>query len=285
MDMRAVVAILCIIIGMMNVASALTINSVSVDTLLPGQEGSIRLEIENTFDKDVSDVSLILQFNTIPLIPIGSSEQSIDEIKEDDEERFVFGVKAATDIKPGDYEIPYTLSYELEGKEKSRQGSLGIKVRANPDLAFTVTSDNAVEDQQGRINLKIINKGFSDARFVNVKALADGFTFLSDEEVYIGSVDSDDFETATFDVVFNTKEASFNALIEYTDFDNKKITKTLALPLTIYSKEQAIELGIIERDNTFVYGGIALALVFLWILIRMIRKRRRLARSINSERR
>ncbi len=284
MNMKAIVTVVCIFMSMIRLASALTINSVTADTLLPGQEGKIRLEIENTLNKDVIDVSLILQFNTIPLTPIGSSEQSVDEIREDDEETFVFGLKAETDIKPGDYEIPYTLSYEIEGKEKSRQGSIGIKVRAHPDLAFSVTTENPVEDQQGSINLKVINKGFSDARFVSVRALADGFTLLSDDEVYIGSVDSDDFETATFDVVFKTRDASFNALVEYTDFDNKRIIKTLTLPFRVYSKEEAVELGIIKRDNTFVYIGIVIMLVLLWIFVRMIRKRRRLKRSMNSER-
>jgi len=278
---RTLVFIITLIL-LTNLASALIINSVAADTLAPGQEGLIRIEVENIFDDDAKDVSLALQFKDIPFIPIGTSEQSTDEIEEDEDEDFVFRVKTANDAKPGDYEIPYTLTFEIDNDDRSRSGTIGIKVRANPDLVFTADSNNAVQGRQSQINFKIINKGFFDARFVSVRIIPEGFTLLSESEVYIGTVDSDDFETATFDARFNKDNSDFVAVIEYIDFDNKKIIENVEIPLTVYSQEKAIELGIIKKSNTLTIALILIAIILLWILYRTIRRRQRLKRSLRN---
>jgi hypothetical protein len=263
-----------------NLASAVIINSVNVPSLEPGQEGQIRIEVENILNDDVENVVLSLSFVDLPFIPIGTSTQSIDEIQEDDEESFVFTVKAASDATPGDYEIPYNLEYEVNNELRARTGTIGVKVRANPDLDFTINVGNPVLNKKGKVSLKIINKGFSDARFVSVKVLAEDFTLLSDDEVYIGSVDSDDFETVNFDVIFKKTNAEFRAILEYKDFDNKKVIETIELPFTVYTEKRAIELGIIQPDKTLYYVVSVIVLIVLFIIWRSIKKRRRLKRSM-----
>jgi len=265
-------------------ASAVILNSVLVDTIAPGQEGQIRIEIENILDDDVEDVTLRLNFQDLKIIPIGSSEQSTDEIDEDDEENYVFRVKAASDITPGDYEIPYTLEYIIDNEQKTRSGTIGIRVSANPELSFTVNSNSAVLNQESQINLKVINKGFFDARFVSVRIIPDGFTLLSDSEVYIGTVDSDDFETANFDVFFRSKNPKFTAIVEFKDFDNILQIKTIDLPLKVFSREEALELGIISKSNATAIVTIVITLILIWILWRQIKKGRRLKRSKNERR-
>lgn len=273
--------ILATLVLTINLASAVIIDSVLVDTFAPGQEGTIRIEIENILDDDVEDLSVALTLTNLPFIPIGTSEQSLDELDEGDEEDFVFRIKASPTIIPGDYEIPYNIEYRIQGDKEilKKEGTLGVKVKANPILDFTVTADNPVEGKQGTVTLKIVNKGFFDARFVSVRILAEDFTVLSDKEVYIGEVESDDFETASFDVLFDKKNPEFRAIIEYIDFDNQKVIEPISLPLTVYSEERAIELGIIEQSKTVQTVSIVVTLLLIIILWRIFRKRARLKRS------
>lgn len=272
-----------ILLSTLNLASSVVINSVDVDELLPGAQGKVSIEVKNIFNDDVSDVSLSLDFKNSPFIPIGTSEESVDEIKEDDEENFVFFIKAASDIKPGDYEIPYTLSYITKNDiQKSSTGTIGIRVRAQPELVFTVNAQNNVINKKGKIELKIVNKGFYDARFFSVKIIPEGFTLLSDNEVYIGSVKSDDFETASFDIVFTSLTPTFNAKVEYTDFDNNKITKNIFIPVNVYSEKKAKELGIIQQNYTLYYVIGIIVLIILFFVWRAISKRRKLRRSMRA---
>ena len=146
-------------------------------------------------------------------------------------------------------------------------------------LSYTVSTETPVVNTQGSVTLKIVNKGFSDARFASVKIIPDGFTLLSDKEIYIGEIDSDDFETATFDVLFNSENANLIAIVEYKDFDNQVIRKNVNLPLEVFSKDKALELGIIQRSNTPIYAGVVAVLIIAWFIYRAIRKRQRLKRS------
>jgi hypothetical protein len=263
-------------------ASAVVINSVYVDTLSPGEEGLINLEVENFLNEDVEDVIITLQFKDTPFIPIGTSEQSVDEIEEDKDEDFIFRIKASIDVKPGDYQIPYTLQYNQGEETKKREGTIGVKITASPELTITVSTPNAIQTRQGTISVKVVNKGLYDARFVSVKILPEGFTVLSDKEVYIGEIESDDFETASFDVLFKDTKAEFTTILEYRDFDNKKVIETASFPVTVYTKEKALELGLIQKNNTPLYVGFIVTIILLWILWRTVKKRRRLMKSMQK---
>ena len=255
-----------------NLASAITIKSVTAPTLAPGEEGEIIIELENNFDDDATDISLQLALNGLPFISIGSSEASISELETNDEEELTFKIKASNDINPGDYEIPYNLQYTINKEIKKRTGSIGIKVNASPELAFTVSTEKPILNMQDKLSLKIINKGLADARFVSVKILPQGFTLLSEKEVYIGSIESDDFETADFDIIYTSKSPVFSAILEYTDFNNKRLTKIINLPVNVYTREKALELGLTNKNNTPFYIGIVITIILIFILYRIVRK-------------
>ena len=109
-----------------------------------------------------------------------------------------------------------------------------------------------------------------------------GFTLLSDDQEYIGSVNSDDFETSTYDVIFNSKNADLVAIVEYKDFDNKLIIKNVNLPLKVYSTEEAKNLGITKPNYTIYYVFAVVLIIVVWLIVRAVRKRRRLKRSMQN---
>ncbi len=277
--MRKTIILFALTIIALNLASALTVDVVESPVLAPGAEGLIRMEIENTLDDDVKDVSVSLNLNNLPFVAVGNSEDSVDEIEEGDEEDFTFRIKAANNIAPGDYSIPYTIKYEINNEEKSRTGTLGVSISGRTLLDYTISAENPVVAQQGTITLRIVNKEFGDAKFVLVKVFPSGFTLLSDSEVYIGNIDSDDFETATFDVLFTSEKPVFSAQIEYKDFNNEDKREIINLPVEVYSKEKALELGIIKQSYISFYIGGVIAIILLWILWRFWRKSSRMKKS------
>ena len=133
----------------LNLSSAIIINSIDVPDLTPGQEAQIRIEVENILTDDAQDVSIALSFTNLPFIPVGTSEQSVDEIQEDDEETFVFTIKSSSSVTPGDYEIPYTLKYEVNEEAKERKGTIGVRVFSQPILTYSSDTENPVEGQKG----------------------------------------------------------------------------------------------------------------------------------------
>ncbi|MEK6906503.1 MAG: hypothetical protein AABW81_02685 [Nanoarchaeota archaeon] len=278
-------------------ASAVIIDSVDIEKLYPGQSALLKVGVKNTLDDNIEDVSLVLnlepqqtvnpltsQTETVggtPFTTIGSAEDSQDEINEGDKEIFDFTIKAPSNIKPGDYNIPYTIVYtDYNGSKITKKGSFGITVSAKTELNYGVEVKNNVVSEQGKVSVKIINSGLGDIRFVSVKIVSsNGLELLSAKEDYIGTISSDDFELSTFDVLFQKTTASVNVEIKYKDFDNREQTQTITLPVDVYTRERALELGLIQKSKTWIYG-VGAGIVILFLIYKGIRKRKNSKREV-----
>ena len=248
------------------------------ETIYPGESEEIILEIENNENFDIEDVSLALDLSNLPFTTIGSSEKDVDDIDEDDDERVSFNLRASIDIIPGDYNIPYILKYvnaENNSEEFEKTGSFGLRVSAETDLDFVVdVQDNAIVGEEGEVSLEIINKGLGEIKSMSVQIFPQGFELLSKEKIFVGTIDADDSDTATFDVIYKTTNPILSAKVEYKDFDNKDQTETVNLAFKVYTKEKALELGILKRPNYIVYLVIGI-LVIAFIIHRILKKRKR----------
>jgi hypothetical protein len=248
------------------------------ETIYPGESEEIILEIENNENFDIEDVSLALDLSDLPFTTIGSSEKDVDDIDEDDDEKVSFNLRASIDITPGDYNIPYILKYvnaENASEDFNKTGSFGLRVSAKTDLDFVVdVQDNAIVGEKGEISLEIINKGLGEIKSVSVQIFPQGFELLSKEKIFVGTIDADDSDSATFDVIYKTTNPILSAKVEYKDFDNKDQTETINLSFKVYTKEKALELGILQRPNYLVYLIIGI-LVIAYIIHRILKKRKR----------
>ena len=266
-------------LSLIAIVSAVSVNSVAVKTFKPGETGSIKLNVENVFDETVKNLVIDIDFANTPLNVVGSSSFGVNELKEDDDEVFAFGVRVLPTAKPGEYQLPYTISYMIGNVQSLRKSSIGVKITADTIVDYSANAENAIIGERGVIEIKIINKGLGHIGFASVKLLPKGFTLISDQEVYIGDVDSDDFEVASFDVLFTKQNIDAKAIVEYRDAENNLISENIEIPLVVYTREKALELGIVKKSNSILYISLAVIVIALWIVIRAIRKHRRLRNS------
>ena len=281
MKTKLFVALGIVFLLSLSLASAVIVDSVSQDNLFPGESAGITVRIKNTLTDDVDDVSMVLNLGTTLFTSVGGTEDSEEEIDEDDEESFSFELKAPANMAPGDYNIPYSITYTLGDNESTKTGSFGVTVGAETELSYGIETEKNIVGEKGSISVKIVNSGLGDVGFMNVKVISStGFEILSPQEEYIGTVRSDDFETATFDVAFKKKNAALTVQIKYKDFDNNEEIKTVTLPFTVYSREKALELGLIQKSRTWVYG-VVIGVVILWFIWRKWRKARKKKQKLN----
>lgn len=255
--------------------SAVIVQSVQAPSLTPGRESSLIVTITNTLEDTVEDVSIALVLNDVPFISGAGSEKSTNELRDGRDKSFSFVLKPAYDATPGDYQIPYEISYTMGNERFTRKGSLGVHVEGAPELRVTLDSTTPVIGMNDQIVLTLVNEGLAEARFVSITVRGEGITLLSDKEVYVGSVDSDDFETVSFDVRYTKAKATLVASVTYRDLDNNRLNFEKRLSLSVYTREEAISKRIIARTYTKYYIGVAALVVFIWFVWRMIRKRRR----------
>ena len=268
---------------------------VGVETLpekiKPGEEVTLNIKVKNMADSTMKDVTLkldltyselldsatvvtasdsILAFNSLPFAPIGSAtEQKIESLNPGEEYIYSYKLIAFSDAESMIYKVPIEITYydELE-TSYVKNDIIGLVVGSKPDMSVVVEeADLYVGKTSGDIAIKFVNKGFSDVKFLQVTLEDNGeYEVISAKEVYIGNVESDDYETAEFTVFLTngaTKQEKTIHLpinVEYRDANNNIYTEKLDLELDILKPEK---LGIKKSSNgsgliiiLLVVGGI-----------------------------
>ena len=261
-----------------NFISAVTVDADYV-TLYSGEEGRVTLDIENNENFDIEDISIAIDLSEVPFTSVGSSVRDIDDINENDDDSVSFTLRPSTDIVPGDYDIPYSVKYvnaENNTEDFAENGSFGIRVSAKTDLDFSAeTREVAIVGKEGQVSFEIINRGLGELKSVSVQMFPQGFELLSNDKIFVGTIDADDSDIATFDVVYKIKNPVFSARVTYKDFDNNDKTETVNIPVRVYTEDEALELGLINKSNTLLYVGIGIAVLVLWFFFRRIGKKRK----------
>lgn len=258
---------------LLGLTGAVSVDSVTVDTVSPGQEGVIKINIENDGNNDVELLYFSLEFpNNSGIIPIGSSEAFVNELKEDDDETFAFRFRVSNQLPAGTYTLPYKINYEESNDEKEQKGVMGIVVYAEPEIEIIVNAENPVIGQQATLNIRAVNKGLADARFVSLSVDSEDITFISEKSEYIGTIDSDDFEVSSFDVIYHNTRPNLAVRLEYKDFGNNDQMTERDISLRAYTREEALDLGLISKSNTATYLLIILGILIAWYILRRVRR-------------
>jgi len=275
--MKAIISLIIAALMLTSLASALTINYVSTtpSQVEPGKTATISLGIKNNLDEDIENVGISLDLENLPIAPYKeSTEKTIDEIEEDKTKYLEFEIIVLSEASSGTYKIPVSINYN----ETQKTSYISLIVNAQPSLELDYEG-TLIKGGNNELTLRIINSGLEDVKLLSI-AVDDGsgLKFLSSKYVYIGDVDSDDFETVEFDVFIRENAGSTIELpvqFSYRDSLNKVYEESRSVVIKIYTVDEAVSVGLIAKSNTMTYVGWIIGIIVIYILYRIIRKRRR----------
>ena len=161
----------------------------------------------------------------------------------------------------------------------TKQGLVTLTINSEPIISVERNDGLILKGRKNEIQLSIINKGLSDVKFLDIEITEiSGITVLSQKSIYIGDLDSDDFDSAKFEVFIKgstQKNINLPVKIIYRDITNKEYTENLFVNLRVYSKEEAIELGLLKKSNTLNIVIGVVVLIAGYIAYKKIKKFRR----------
>ncbi len=261
----------------------LAIISVATDPskIKPGEKAVVKIKVKNMADSTMKDITMkldltfssyldqiatltatdsLIAFNSLPFAPLDSAtEQKIYSLKPGEEHLFTYDLIAYSDAESRVYKVPVLITYydELETLY-TKIDIIGLIVGTKPDMSVIVDeSDLYVGKQSGTVTIRFINKGFSDVKFLDVSVEDNSnFELISSPEVYVGNVDSDDYETADFEIYLNNgaikkeKTITFPVHVEYRDANNNFYMEDHDLDLKILKPEK---LGIKQSSGTSTF--------------------------------
>jgi len=272
-----------------SLVSAITIKDISISPNLvePGEKFSASIELENNFDSNVENVQVSLDLSNVPIAPETSSSVFAEEIKEDKSKDFDFDLIAQSDAEAGVYKFPVLISYTLDTKTIQETGTISVTINAKPVL--DLNAEGFLLAGKNQLNIKITNSGLAKARFLEISAGTGSYQFLSSNKIYIGDLNSDDFDTFSFDI-YTSKPGTITIPlnIKYKDFANNDYEESKDVFIRVYSQEEALQLGLVTKSKTGTYIVIAVVLIILYVIYRKIRKwlkNRKANRNVVKEKR
>jgi|SRR3989344_1318688 len=279
--MKSIILLLMflLVIGLAT-AGPVSIKSVSTSQDIgPGEIAEVSISLENQGKSKVENILVSLDLKDAPFIPVNSAaEKLIDELNKNDIDTLTFSLKSLPEAKPGLYKIPVKISYENTVQETV----IGISIKAAPELDIAIEETTLyIAESKGEVTVRVVNRGLTEAKFLNVKLFNSvSYDIISSDSFYIGNIEPDDFETVVFELFLKEPITSLNIQIEYKDLNNNLIQENVALPMTIYSREEALKIGLIQESNAFLTIIIIIALIALIFLYRRYKKNKKLREAM-----
>jgi hypothetical protein len=246
------------------------INKVAVEPeeISPGKTASITITLENNAESLLRNVNVKLGIVTqtvtstsvttteIPLTPKGSAnEKSVGNIGSHDLKNITFDVIADSSAVSKIYKLPLIISYnDVTGKNYTQTYYTSITIGETPDISTLLESSEIISSgSSGKISIKFTNKGTSDIKLLNVELIqSESYEILSTSQVYVGNIDSDDYESADFSLYVKStrnKAVQLPLRIEYRDSNNKEIKEDIILQLRLFSSSEAKRFGLVKAGS------------------------------------
>jgi len=214
--------------------------SMSPEVITPGSKAKLTLAIKNLAkSSNVRDVQVSLYLDPviasttivsdIPFVTTSSNKKSLDRIMPGQTSEFTFELLAYPEAESKVYKLPVIISYKDDaGNNYSTTYLVGVQINSKPDLLLNIDSSSLNKKvQQGDVVFNIINKGVNNMKLMTITLNAgESYDVLdATNTIYIGKVDSDDFQTAKFNVkTTETENVKFNVTLEYRDALNNEFT-------------------------------------------------------------
>ena len=240
-------------VGVRTHDAILSVDSVAVDkkSFEPGSNGIVKIKVTNNADSFLQDVKATLNLGDVPFAPLGSTnEKSVYQIDSKGSYEFDFNLLAEPDAKSNIYKVPLKISYsDVLGNVYIKNGTIGIVIGAKPELSVTLDTTEVYETQKsGNVIIKVVNKGVTNIKFANVKLMpGKDYRILSNDEDYLGNIDSDDYETAEFKIYVENKKDKKIILpirLEYMDANNNEYKTDMNIEMPLYSASEAKKFGL-----------------------------------------
>jgi hypothetical protein len=219
--------------------SILTVDDITTtpEMLLPGKEAEINVALSNLAGTALRDITVKLDLSSteLPFAPLlSTSEKKLRYLGAGETDSVIFNLVPFADADSKIYKIPMTISYTGEdGSTVTKSDLMGLRVGAEPKLQASVES---LSFAPGEISVRLVNKGVIDLKFLSVKLLENEnyrITSTSDE-IYIGALNSDDFDSASFDVqITGSGSITIPVLVEYMDANNNEYSETFELAVDL----------------------------------------------------
>lgn len=213
------------------------IKNVSYDKemIQPGDSVLVNIDLQNVGRGSLKDLIASLKNFSLPFVYV-NSEVYLSTLNQGQNKSAKFNLIINNDAKTIAYNVPLTLTYYDElGTLHTEQKYFGMKISGKPDFVVNLESeDNMYSGGKGSLTISIANRGTASAELLTVRF--DTNLDVTPKEYYVGSLESDDYETVSLDINLKNIDIGKHTLnmgLLYKDPYNQEITKSVSIDFSV----------------------------------------------------
>lgn len=250
------------------------------ERMIPGSKATIYINLKNTATTLMRDLLVKLDVSGIPFIPLNSiNEKKVNKLSPNEEVIVSFDVMVDPDASSGPYKVPLSFSfYDGLDNAQNKNYTIGLLIDSEAELQLDVEDTEIyTKGGTGKITISISNIGTSDLKFVSLKLMdSEDYDVIGTDRVYLGNLDSDDFETADFKISSkSSKDILLKILIDYKNAYNEDFNQIYEVKLPMYSGGKAVAYGLVAKNGGFtsiIFYILLILFVYAWWKERKIQK-------------
>lgn len=273
-------------IDIQSVRPILDIEVSSEPTRIPqGGTALVTIAVRNSGASLLEDITLKLDLPE-EFAPVGTTtEKKIDLLKENEQKILNFNLIALPDATAKAYKVRLNISYSDEiGNKFTKDDVMGLLVGGHVDYDVNIEDSGIfTKNTRGNVVLSISNIDASNIKFMTIELEdTDDYVVIGKRKSYLGNLESDDFETAEFEI-FVKKEGDIplRLNLEYKDSYNEEQRDRKNVLLKVYSKKEINKLGLSgEKRNILKIALIIASIIFIYLTWKFWRKEKDLGRAL-----
>ncbi len=243
------------------------------ENIKAGEPFKLKLKLKNYADNYVRDVSVKLELDSTNFAPYKTTNvKVIKELAPYKVEGVDFKLISDNSLTSKLHKVPVKITYVNNlGSSFARNSTIGLPVSSEPEYIINIDQTEVFSKKDyGKVVVSFYNTGISDINFVTLElAENNDFEILSPKIVYLGNIESDDFESADYNLYIKEvkKEIELKLIAKFKDNYNYEYVKQISLPLKLYSEKEVIKYNLKKAESKasqIIFGMIEVLLVAFW---------------------
>jgi len=210
--------------------------------IYPGDSATLTLEIRNIGNGKARNIRALYANSSGAILPSGSAVAYVESLEPGKTKMVDIPISIMGDAEAGSYSVNVVVSYEDEDGTPQTElaRSIGLGVQSNIELKTYFDNGRVIQNIPSEVVISIANTGPSTAQYLEVMPTSKSGFKVTPEVIYIGNLESDDFDTAEFEITSaNAGDQQLELQLVYKDKFNNEQMVTRKIGITALTPKEA----------------------------------------------
>lgn len=240
--------------------TAMTVEDISLpERVVPGSTHRMNVTLRNNANTHFNSIDARVSLpDGTPIVVSDTDRKRIQQLDGGETVTISYELLIDENAERGVYGIPISLTYEnIAGTEISLEESTGVAIGGMTDVQIGLERTNIqTSGTRGSLTVRVVNRGQGQAKFVSVTVPendeSDAYELLSTNEIYLGNMIPDDYQTAEYDLYVSEEQDSLTVPVDvtYTDARGQEVERSFDVDVELYDRTALERYGLVGSGGS-----------------------------------